>query len=66
MGSLSPTCQPNPFPPFVLKLEKRCDKMSEEYFLLTLTWVIPLSILVAVLIDYMLFKIWHYNAHKND
>ncbi|GAH52794.1 unnamed protein product, partial [marine sediment metagenome] len=25
-----------------------------------------LTVFVTVLIDYILFKIWHYNAHKND
>lgn len=40
--------------------------MSEEFLLLTLVWSITLSILVVLLIDYILFKIWHYNAHKND
>lgn len=40
--------------------------MSEDFLLLTLVWVIPLAIFVGILIDYVLFKIWHYNAHKND
>jgi hypothetical protein len=41
--------------------------MSEAFLLLTLVWVIPLIILVVVIIiDCVLFKIWHYNAHKND
>ena len=39
---------------------------TEAILLLTLTWVIPLTIFVVILIDYVLFRIWHYNAHKND
>lgn len=40
--------------------------MSEELLLLTLVWVIPLTILVVIILNYVLFKIWHYKAHKND